>query len=114
MVIAVFFVLMPLLFIQHALHKKLFDHIYFNSKYYTEYELGIFSSFPLLFIKTLGYIKAIIFPDKMRRKFKNNILKPKEHPITYALALTTVLILFFSALVISNTGLVAILIYLNK
>lgn len=114
MAIAVFFLLIPLLFIQHKLHKKIFDPVYFNSNYYSSYELSIFSTFPLMFIKTLGYIKAIVFPNKMRLKFETDILQASEHPVIYTLALTTILILFISALVILNTGIAGILIYLSN
>ena len=113
MVIAVFFLLVPLLFIQHMLHKKIFDPVYFNSNFYSSYELSIFSIFPLIFIKTLGYIKAIVFPNKMRRKFQADILRASERPVIYTLALTTIMILFISALVILNAGVVGILIYIR-
>ncbi len=114
MAIAVFCLLIPLLFIQHKLHKKIFDPIYFNNNYYSSYELSIFSTFPLMFIKTLGYIKAIVFPNKMRRKFQADILQAGERPVIYTLALTTILILFISALIILNTGIVGVLIILNS
>lgn len=98
---------LPLLIIQHFIHKKILDPLYFNAKHYSEYELSIFSSFPLFLIKTLGYIKAIVFPNSMRRKFKNNILNPKENPITYVLAWITMLILIIGFLILINTGISA-------
>jgi len=104
-------VFIPLLLIQHFIHKKIFDPIYFNSKHYSSYELQIFTSFPLFLVKTIGYIKAIVFPNTMRRKFKNNILNSKDRPIVYFLALLTILILIFGSLVIINTGVVGALIY---
>jgi len=104
----------PLLFIQHFIFKKVFDPIYFNSKHYTSYELSIFNSFPLFLIKTIGYIKAIVFPAAMRKKFEHNILNPKEQPIIYILACTTITMLAFSAIVLVNTGIVGIFIYINK
>lgn len=105
--------LIPLLLIQYFIHKKVLDPIYFNSKHYSPYELSIFTSFPLLLIKTLGYIKAIVFPNTMRRKFKNNILIPKENPITYLLAWLTMIILICGALIIINTGISAYFHYIN-
>lgn len=104
-------VFIPLLLIQHFIHKKILDPIYFNSKHYSSYELQIFTSFPLLLVKTIGYIKAIVFPNTMRRKFKNNILNSKDRPTVYFLALLTILILIFGSLVIINTGVVGALIY---
>ena len=105
---------LPLLFIQHLIYKKIFDPIYFNHKHYTAYELSIFNSFPLYLIKTIGYIKAIVFPGTMRCKFKNNILTPKDMPVIYSLAWITILILIFAATVLINTGIVAIFIFINK
>ncbi len=104
-------VFIPLLLIQHFIHKKVLDPIYFNSKHYSDYELEIFTSFPLFLVKTIGYIKAIVFPNTMRRKFKNNILNSKDRPIVYFLALLTILILIFGSLVIINTGVVGAFIY---
>ncbi len=105
---------LPLLIIQYFIYKKIFDPIYYNSKHYTAYELSIFNSFPLYFIKTIGYIKAIVFPGTMRRKFQKNILIPKDMPVIYTLACTTILILIFAAAVLINTGIVAVFIYVNK
>jgi len=99
--------LIPLLLIQHFIHKKILDPIYFNNKHYSPYELNIFTTFPLLLVKTLGYIKAIVFPNTMRRKFKKNILTPKTNPITYLLAWLTMIILICGALIIINTGISA-------
>lgn len=75
--------LIPLLFIQTFIYKKLFDPSYFNKNHYSDYELSIFNSFPLFLIKTLGYIKAITFPKTMRMKFEENILNAKEKPLIY-------------------------------
>lgn len=93
----------PLLLIQHFIHKKILDPIFFNSKYYSSYELEIFTSFPLLLVKTIGYIKAIVFPSTMRRKFESNILVPKNHPATFILAWITMIFLILGGLIIINT-----------
>lgn len=103
----------PLLLIQHFIHKKILDPIYFNSKHYSDYELSIFTSFPLLLVKTLGYIKAIVFPNTMRRKFENNILTPKENPITYILAWLTMIIIICGGLMLINTAVMAFFHYSN-
>ena len=98
-------VFIPLLFIQHFIYKKIFDPIYFNSKHYTDYELSIFDSFPLFLIKTIGYIKAIVFPGTMRRKFEHNILNPAERPVIYFLAWASIIMIAFAAIVLINTTL---------
>ncbi len=97
----------PLLLIQHFIHKKILDPIYFNSKHYSDYELGIFTSFPLLLIKTIGYIKAIVFPNTMRRKFEKNILSAKNNPVTFLLAWLTMIIIICGGLILINTAVMA-------
>ncbi len=104
-------VLIPLLYIQHLIHRKTLDPIYFNKKYYSDYELHIFKTFPLLLVKTLGYIKAITFPKAMRRKFKHNIIKPEDNILIATLAWLTILILIIGGLVLINTGISAIFHY---
>lgn len=103
----------PLLLIQHFIHKKTLDPIYFNKEHYSDYELEIFTSFPLLLVKTLGYVKAIVFPKTMRRKFDNNILVPKKNPITYLLAWVTMMFLIAAGVIIINTGFMAYFHYSN-
>ncbi len=107
-------VLLLLLLVQHYIYKNIFDPIYFNRNHYSEYELSIFDSFPLLLIKTLGYIKAIVFPSTMRRKFKNNILNQKEHRVIYFLAWTSMLIIIYFGFIIINTFIMGLLFYYYK
>ncbi|MFK5913446.1 MAG: hypothetical protein QM484_03655 [Woeseiaceae bacterium] len=97
----------PLLLIQHFIHKKILDPIFFNSKHYSSYQLEVFTSFPLLLVKTIGYIKAIVFPSTMRRKFESNILVPKNHPATFVLAWVTMLFLIAGSLIMINSGFMA-------
>ncbi len=101
------FGLIPLLLIQHFLHKTKLDPTYFNSKYYSNYELQIFTSFPLHLIKTIGYIKAIIFPNTMRRKFKDNIIISRDEPLIFFLAWLTMIILIICGVVLINTAISA-------
>jgi len=99
---AMIFGLIPLLFIQTFIYKKIFDPVYFNNNHYSDYELSIFNSFPLFLIKTLGYIKAITFPKTMRMKFEKNILNNKKKPFIYLLAWITMLIIIYGGIVIIN------------
>ena len=103
--------LIPLLLVQHFLHKAKLDPRYFNSKHYSNYELEIFNSFPLLFIKTIGYIKAIVFPNTMRNKFKDNIINPSDEPLIFFLAWLTMIILIVCGLILINTAISAIFHY---
>lgn len=103
--------LIPLLLIQHFLHKAKLDPVYFNINHYSRYELEIFNSFPLLLVKTIGYIKAIVFPNTMRRKFKENIIKPNDEPAIFYLAWLTMIIIFICSIILLNTAFSAILYY---
>ncbi|MCW8987754.1 MAG: hypothetical protein OQK75_08830 [Gammaproteobacteria bacterium] len=105
--------LMPLLFIQTFIYKKIFDATYFNNNHFSLNEIAMFNSFPLYFIKTLAYVRAIVFPKTMRKRFKNNILNIKDHPFIYSLAFLTILILIYGAIVIINFFIVGGLMYFN-
>lgn len=110
---AIIFGLIPLLFIQTFIYKKIFDPAYFNNNHYSDYELSIFNSFPLFLIKTLGYIKAITFPKTMRMKFKTNILNAQEKPVIYFLAWITMFIIIYSGVVLINLFVVGGFMYFN-
>ena len=99
--------LIPLLLIQHFLHKTKLDPTYFNSKHYSNYELQIFTSFPLLLVKTIGYIKAIVFPYTMRNKFKENIINSRDEPVIFFLAWLTMILIIYCVIVLINTAISA-------
>jgi len=99
--------LIPLLLIQHFLHKAKLDPTYFNGNHFSKYELEIYTSFPLLLVKTIGYIKAVVFPETMRRKFKENIIKPKDEPLIFTLAWLTMIIIILSGIILINTAISA-------
>ena len=103
--------LIPLLLLQHLLHKNTLDPTYFNDKYYSPYELEIFTTFPLFLLKTLGYIKAITFPNTMRLKFQKDILDSNKHPIIFLTAWFTMLIIIFCGFILINTLIMAIVFY---
>lgn len=105
--------LIPLLFIQTFIYKRIFDSTYFNNNHFSLAEIAMFNSFPLHFIKTLAYIRAIVFPKTMRKRFYVNILKAKDHPAIYFLALTTMFIIIYGAVVIINFFVVGGLMYFN-
>lgn len=109
-----FAVLLPLMIIQHFVFKNFLDPKYFNKNHFNQYELGIFNSFPLLFMKILVYVRSIIFPKTMTNRFKNRILNPKENPMIYFLSLITMLIIIYSAFVLINTSGMAIFFYAYK
>jgi len=112
--IALFAALFPLLLILHFIYKKKLDPLYFNEAHFSTYELSIFNSFPLLLIKVITYIRAIVLPGTMQNRFKNNILKPKENPVIYALSLISFLIIAYCGLVLINTVIMGIFFYTNQ
>ena len=103
--------LAPLLFIQSFIYKRIFDSTYFNNNHFSLEELAMYGSFPLYFIKTLAYVRAMVFPNTMKKRFKTRILNPKEKPIIYLLSLVTILIIIFGSIAIKNMGIVGIFIY---
>ena len=105
--------LIPLLIIQTFIYKKIFDSTYFNGNHFSINELAMFNSFPLYFIKTLAYVRAIVLPKTMSKRFKSKILKPKEKPLIYFLAWVTIFILIFGSVAIINFFLVGGLMYFN-
>ncbi len=109
--IGIFGVFLPLLFILHFSFKNHLDAVYFNENHFSLYELSIFKSFPLTYIKIITYIRAIVLPNTMRKRFKENILIYREHPVIYILSFISIIILSYSALVLINTVVLAIVYY---
>lgn len=105
--------LIPLLFIQTYIYKKIFDSTYFNNNHFSLNELAMFNSFPLYFIKTLAYVRAIVLPKTMIKRFENRIVNPKEKPFVYSFALLTIIIIIYGSLAIINIGVVGVFMYFN-
>jgi len=108
---AIFIALFPLLLAQHIVYKKLLDPTYFNNNYFSLHELAIYNSFPLFLIKTIAYIRAIVFPKTMQKRFGTRIINPKEKKFIYFLAWLTMLIIIYCGLVLVNTTIMAIFHY---
>ena len=112
--VAIFIVLFPLLLAQHFIYKKLLDPHYFNNNHFSLYELSIYNSFPLFLIKTITYIRAIVFPKTMLKRFKTKIIDSRENRAAYFLAWLAMLIIIYCGAVLVNTVVMAILFYSNK
>lgn len=108
---SIFIVMLPLLIIQHFIYKNVLDPKYFNIEHFSLTELSIYNSSPLLLIKTITYIRAIVFPATMRKRFALKIIKPNENRLIYILALLTMLMIIYCGLVLLNTGIMAIFYY---
>jgi len=111
---AIFIVLFPLLLVQHFIYKKTLDPTYFNNNYFSLHELAIYNSFPLFLIKTIAYIRAIVFPKTMQKIFESKIIIPKENKVIYFIAWASMLIIIYCGIVLINTVIMAILFYSNK
>lgn len=112
--VAIFIVLFPLLLTQHFVYKKLLDPTYFNNNYFSLHELAIYNSFPLFLIKTIAYIRAIVFPKTMQKRFERRIVNPKEKKFIYYLAWLTMLIIIYCGLVLVNTAIMATFHYIYQ
>jgi len=110
--IGIFCILIPLLFVLHFAFKKHLDSAYFNENHFSLYELSIYKSFPLVYIKVLAYIRAIVLPETMRKRFKDNILVKKDHPMIYSLSFISILILAYSTIVLVNTFIFSVIYYI--
>ena len=111
MSIVIFIGFIPLLIIQSYIYKKILDPIYLNSNHFSLYEVSVFGSFPLSLVKTLAYIRAIIFPSTMLKRFNTKILNSKDKPFIYFFALLTMLILIVCFIILLNTFVMGILFY---
>jgi len=104
---------LPLLIIQSFIFKKILDPAYLNTNHFSLYEVSIFDSLPLSLIKTLAYIRAIVFPSTMKKRFQKKILIAKEKPVIYSLAIITLSILFISSIIIFNTLIMGAIIFFS-
>ncbi len=111
--IAIFAILFPLIVLLHFVFKRHLDPEFFNDNHFSLYELSIFKTFPLLYIKTITYIRAIILPTTMRGRFSKNIINPNKHPLIYSLSLLAIIIIAYCGLVLVNTVIMAVFFYAN-
>ena len=102
-----------LLGLQTFIYKKILDPFYFNDAHFNYYELSIFNSFPLFFMKTLAYIRAIVLPKTMLKRFNNPILIKDKIPVVYYLALLTMILIIITGVIFINSVLTGIVFYIN-
>ncbi len=68
-------ILIPFLIIMHNLLYRRLDPILFQSPWFNEQQLVMFSAWPLSFIKTVIYMFLIAYPDYIRKKKRFNKLE---------------------------------------
>ena len=95
-------VFLLLLFLQQSIFKRKLDHILFNDKYFNQYELSIFSSFPLSLMKTLAYQRAIVFPSTMKQRFHNHSVRNLVNQFDILVSTLSLGILFLCVLIVAN------------
>lgn len=114
MAITTIVALFPLLIIQTLIYKKILDPSYFNKNHFNDYELNVFNSFPLSLMKTLAYVRAIVFPKTMKKRFNTNILTARDNPIVYLIALLTMVVIIACCIILINTAVSALFYYSNN
>jgi len=92
-----------LLLVQYYIHKKILDPTYYNTDHFSSGELVVLTTGFIFYIhKTLIYVRAIALPKTMRKRFKEDVLTYKEHPVIYLLACFTMLLIALGALSVIN------------
>ena len=70
----------------------------FNSTYFNDYELNIYGSFPLNVIKTIVYQAGIVFPNIMKRRFKDIDIRDKVNTFDIFISYISVFLIILSPL----------------
>lgn len=85
--------LIVLIVIQSPRLRKKLDHLLFNSNNFNELELAAYNQFPLVMWKVLAYVRAIVFPKSMRRRFGDLDVTNHVSTIDKFLAYLTIIII---------------------
>lgn len=96
------FIAIIILSIQNfTLSRQLDKHI-LNKKYFNEYELNIYMSFPLSLIKIIAYQVGIVFPKIMEKRFHDFYIRNYINSIDFILSYICVIFLIVSPLTFMN------------
>ena len=96
------FIAIIILSIQNfTLSRQLDKHI-LNKKYFNEYELNIYMSFPLSLIKIIAYQVGIVFPKIMEKRFHDFYIRKYINSIDFILSYICVIFLIVSPLTFIN------------
>lgn len=69
----------------------------FNERHFTRYELETFSSFPMSVLKTLAFIRGVVAPSTIRKRFGNYDFRAQISTTFYILCVTYIVLLFVGA-----------------
>ena len=106
--------LITLIIIQNIrLSKKLDSHL-FNAKNFNELELAAYNQFPLVTWKVLAYVRAIVFPKTMIKRFGNFIVADHVSKLDLFIAYITVLVITLFIVTILNAITSFIILYLSN
>lgn len=95
------------------LNKKL-DPYLFNSKNFNELELTIYNQFPLVTWKVLAYVRAIVFPKTMIKRFGSFDVKYHVTKLDIFTAYLTILAIAIFIITIINAITSVIMLYLSN
>ena len=77
---------------------NILDPYAFNSVCFNDYELNIYNSFPLKIIKTIAYQAGVVFPNIMKKRFKDINLRDKVNIFDIFMSYISVLLIILSPL----------------
>jgi len=106
--------LIALIIIQSSRLKKRLDHLLFNSNHFNELELVAYNQFPLVMWKVLAYVRAIVFPKSMRKRFGDVDITSHVSTIDIFLAYLTIIIITLFILTFINAISSVILLYFSN
>jgi len=106
--------LIVLIVVQSPRLRKKLDHLLFNSSNFNELELAAYNQFPLVMWKVLAYVRAIVFPKSMRRRFGDLDITSHVSTIDIFLAYLTIIIITLFILTFINAISSVIFLYFSN
>ena len=78
------------------------DKFILNKDYFNDYELNIYTSFPLSIIKVIAYQAGIVFPGIMKKRFNQFEIRKHTDPINIMLSYICIFFLILSPITFVN------------
>jgi len=106
--------LILLIIVQSTRLNKKLDHLLFNPNHFNELELATYNQFPLIIWKVLAYVRAIVFPKTMSKRFGDIIVPNHVSTLDKLLAYLTIIIIALFIVTLLNAVTSVILLYLSN
>jgi len=94
--------LIVLIAIQSYRFKRKLDHLLFNSNHFNDRELATYNEFPSVIWKVLAYVRAIVFPKTMIKRFGDLFVPDHVSTLDKFLANLTIFISTFFIIILIN------------